>query len=58
MLGVSIALAYRVSIAADGSIGAPTTLVVSGPAASLNAKFDSGFPPTADSFEVVIVDGR
>jgi hypothetical protein len=26
--------------------------------AVVNAKFDRGFPPTADKFEVVIVDGR
>ena len=26
--------------------------------AVVNAKFDTGFPPTADEFEVVIVDGR
>ncbi len=26
--------------------------------AVVNAKFDSGFPPTATSFDVVIVDGR
>ncbi|MPZ63240.1 MAG: hypothetical protein GEU93_18530 [Propionibacteriales bacterium] len=26
--------------------------------AVVNAKFDTGFPPTADQYEVVIVDGR
>jgi hypothetical protein len=25
--------------------------------AVVNAKFDTGFPPTADQYEVVVVDG-
>lgn len=36
----------------------PTTLARHGSRlAVVNAKFDTGFPPTADEFEVVIVDG-
>lgn len=37
----------------------PTTVARAGDRlAVVNAKFDTGFPPTASSFEVVIVDGR
>ena len=37
----------------------PTTVArAGGRLAVVNAKFDTGFPPTASSFEVVIVDGR
>ena len=37
----------------------PTTVARDGSRlAVVNAKFDTGFPPTATSFEVVIVDGR
>jgi len=37
----------------------PTTLARHGSRlAVVNAKFDTGIPPTADEFEVVIVDGR
>ena len=37
----------------------PTTVARDGSTLALvNAKFDTGFPPTATSFEVVIVDGR
>ncbi len=37
----------------------PTTVARHGSRLALvNAKFDTGFPPTATSFEVVIVDGR
>jgi sugar lactone lactonase YvrE len=37
----------------------PTTVARDGSRLALvNAKFDTGFPPTATSFEVVIVDGR
>jgi len=35
----------------------PTTVAVHGSRlAAVNAKFDTGFPPTADQYEVVIVD--
>jgi hypothetical protein len=37
----------------------PTTVAHDGSRlAVVNAKFDTGFPPTATRFEVVIVDGR
>src|SRR6266550_1876157 len=37
----------------------PTTVARDGSRlAVVNAKFDTGFPPTATSFEVVVVDGR
>lgn len=37
----------------------PTTVARHGShLAVVNAKFDTGFPPTADEYEVVIVDGR
>jgi len=37
----------------------PTTVARDGSRlALLNAKFDTGFPPSATSFEVVIFDGR
>jgi len=37
----------------------PTTVARQGSRLALvNAKFDTGVPPTATSFEVVIVDGR
>ena len=37
----------------------PTTVARDGSRlAIVNAKFDTGFPPTATSFEVVVVDGR
>ena len=37
----------------------PTTLARHGSRlAVVNAKFDTGFPPTAATFDVVIVDGR
>jgi hypothetical protein len=37
----------------------PTTVARDGSRLALvNAKFDTGFPPAATSFEVVIVDGR
>ena len=35
----------------------PTTVAIHGnQLAAVNAKFDTGFPPTADEYEVVIVD--
>lgn len=37
----------------------PTTVARNGSRlAVVNANFDTGFPPTGTSFEVVIVDGR
>jgi sugar lactone lactonase YvrE len=41
----------------DEDFQVPTTLIVSdGDLAVVNAKFDTGIPPTADRFEVVLVD--
>jgi hypothetical protein len=35
----------------------PSTVVVHGnQLAAVNAKFDTGFPPTADEYEVVLVE--
>ena len=43
----------------SGQFQVPTTVASQGSRlAVVNAKFDTGFPPTATSFEVVIVDGR
>ena len=43
----------------SGQFQVPTTVARQGSRlAVVNAKFDTGFPPTATSFEVVIVDGR
>ncbi len=52
------------SVTVEGTITSslfeiPTTVArVGSRLALVNAKFDTGFPPTATSFEVVIVDGR
>jgi sugar lactone lactonase YvrE len=44
---------------ANGAFETPTTAARFGNRlAVVNAKFDTGFPPSATSFEVVIVDGR
>jgi DNA-binding beta-propeller fold protein YncE len=44
---------------AHGAFETPTTAARFGTRiAVVNAKFDTGFPPAATSFEVVIVDGR
>jgi hypothetical protein len=43
----------------SGDFEIPTTVARDGSRlAIVNAKFDTGFPPTATSFEVVVVDGR
>jgi sugar lactone lactonase YvrE len=46
-------------IITNGQFEVPTAVARDGSRLALvNAKFDTGFPPTATSFEVVIVDGR
>ncbi len=46
-------------IITSGQFETPTTVARDGSRlAVVNAKFDTGFPPTATSYEVVIVDGR
>jgi sugar lactone lactonase YvrE len=46
---------YRVAIGADGSIGAPTTLVVSGPAAHLTGPFNmNGIAATANGKTLIV----
>jgi len=46
---------YRVAIGADGSIGAPTTLVVTGPAAHLTGPFNmNGIAATANGKTLIV----
>ncbi len=46
-------------IITNGQFEVPTAVARDGSRLALvNAKFDTGFPPTATSYEVVIVDGR
>ena len=54
---LSSATVQRVITSGDFEI--PTTVARDGNRlAIVNAKFDTGFPPTATSFEVVVVNGR
>lgn len=46
---------YRVSIGADGPIGSPSTLVVTGPAASLSGQFNlNGIAATPDGTRLIV----
>jgi sugar lactone lactonase YvrE len=48
-----------VRVITNGAFEIPTTVARHGNLLEVvNAKFDTGFPPTATSFEVVVVDGR
>ena len=46
-----------VDVITDDAFQTPSTAIrFDGHLAVVNAKFDTGFPPTADQYEVVIVD--
>jgi Gluconolactonase len=58
-LSADLASATVEQVITNGAFEVPTTVARDGSRlAVVNAKFDTGFPPTATSFEVVIVDGR
>ncbi len=59
MLSPDLSSATVEGIITNAHFEIPTTVARDGSRlAVVNAKFDTGFPPTATSFEVVIVDGR
>jgi sugar lactone lactonase YvrE len=58
-LSPDLSKAIVVGVITDSNFQIPTTVArVGSRLAAVNAKFDTGFPPAATSFEVVIVDGR
>jgi sugar lactone lactonase YvrE len=58
-LSPDLSSATEVGIITNAHFEIPTTVARDGSRlAVVNAKFDTGFPPTATSYEVVIVDGR
>jgi sugar lactone lactonase YvrE len=58
-LSPDLTSATVVGVITDSDFQIPTTVARAGSRlAAVNAKFDTGFPPAATSFEVVVVDGR
>lgn len=58
-LAPDLSSATVTDVITDDHFQVPTTVARHGSRiAVVNAKFDTGFPPTADRYEVVVVDGR